>query len=653
MEVYRKKKEERGALYIMGGALLGVGILLRLLPYFTYGSTINEFDPWFNCRCSVYMWENGIKKYFAWRDEKSWVPEGREIFSSSYPLLFLVSNGMHWIAKGLMNISHYSVCSFSSYLIFLLQLPIFASLFSEVLGEGAGRAEKVFGAGMFAISGGIFEKSICGAYDYESLSLFLLLLIIKAYLCLENKWIKKGIVCGGIQLAFRSAWGGSILGEGLICLFSLMDGGNLLFLVLFSAISTLGGILFPFLAKIDISLYGKIGCILLVCFLRGMKGKRLSKGIFWSFGLLPVYLGFFYVFSDKIYGFLNETKIYNLFFRQRKHPLVQSIAEHRMPEFLSIFWKFGPLFFLLPIFLCFFLMEKYNENTYKKKQKISVCLVFSILLYLRMERFSFLLSPFSSIVYSYALFKTLPNWNRKISNILKGMLFLGIFSLYVGFSLRSNYFEAQNIVIAFKGERGKESLILDDFREAGKYMKHNLPRDSIVISWWDYGYQITGMSGCSTVVDNNTNNYDKIAKVADFLLSPEDSISSHALIAPLKEKTRNIFIYTVTGYKTKYLLSDLNKVSWIAKIAHEYNKSVSPSLFFFLKDSFINKNLIDLQSLSAEEIFDNPKFGISPHLKNSLLFKCAFFQYSPKITLKSLNLFYQSQNHIVRIYQLI
>ena len=36
--------------------------------------------------------------------------------------------------------------------------------------------------------------------------------------------------------------------------------------------------------------------------------------------------------------------------------------------------------------------------------------------------------------------------------------------------------------------------IIDDFREAYFWLRQNTPEDAKVMSWWDYGYQLTGMA---------------------------------------------------------------------------------------------------------------------------------------------------------------
>lgn len=71
-----------------------------------------------------------------------------------------------------------------------------------------------------------------------------------------------------------------------------------------------------------------------------------------------------------------------------------------------------------------------------------------------------------------------------------------------------------------------------------KWIKDHTPKDSRVLSWWDYGYQIAGIANRTTLADGNTWNLEHIALIGKILTSsqPEvdkkkkDSFSwSHAL----------------------------------------------------------------------------------------------------------------------------
>ena len=65
-----------------------------------------------------------------------------------------------------------------------------------------------------------------------------------------------------------------------------------------------------------------------------------------------------------------------------------------------------------------------------------------------------------------------------------------------------------------------QKFIIDDYREAYYWLRMNTKPDSIIMSWWDYGYQITGFSNRTTLVDNNTWNNTHIATVGLAMSSP-------------------------------------------------------------------------------------------------------------------------------------
>jgi dolichyl-diphosphooligosaccharide--protein glycosyltransferase len=91
----------------------------------------------------------------------------------------------------------------------------------------------------------------------------------------------------------------------------------------------------------------------------------------------------------------------------------------------------------------------------------------------------------------------------------------------------SNQYSAENLsspsIILSHGHKFDGSLyIYDDFREAYYWLKQNTDKKSKILSWWDYGYQITGMSNRTVIVDNNTWNNTHIATVGKFLQSNEE-----------------------------------------------------------------------------------------------------------------------------------
>ena len=77
--------------------------------------------------------------------------------------------------------------------------------------------------------------------------------------------------------------------------------------------------------------------------------------------------------------------------------------------------------------------------------------------------------------------------------------------------------------IMFKARlRDGTEIIVDDYREAYWWLRDHTPKDSRILAWWDYGYQITGIGERTTLADGNTWNHEHIATLGYILTSPED-----------------------------------------------------------------------------------------------------------------------------------
>lgn len=82
---------------------------------------------------------------------------------------------------------------------------------------------------------------------------------------------------------------------------------------------------------------------------------------------------------------------------------------------------------------------------------------------------------------------------------------LGMLSFFVFHCtwVTSSAYSSPSVVLASQNPDGSQHII-DDFREAYYWLRQNTPSDAVVMSWWDYGYQIAGMADRPTLVDNNT-----------------------------------------------------------------------------------------------------------------------------------------------------
>ena len=87
--------------------------------------------------------------------------------------------------------------------------------------------------------------------------------------------------------------------------------------------------------------------------------------------------------------------------------------------------------------------------------------------------------------------------------VISHTLFMLAFFVFHCTWTTSHAYSSPSVVLASSNPDGSQHII-DDFREAYYWLRQNTPKDAVVMSWWDYGYQIAGMADRPTLVDNNT-----------------------------------------------------------------------------------------------------------------------------------------------------
>ena len=89
----------------------------------------------------------------------------------------------------------------------------------------------------------------------------------------------------------------------------------------------------------------------------------------------------------------------------------------------------------------------------------------------------------------------------------RGLVVFNALGMLIFFVLHCTYVTSTayspSVVLASSNPDGSQHII-DDFREAYYWLCQNTPEDAVIMSWWDYGYQIAGMADRPTLVDNNT-----------------------------------------------------------------------------------------------------------------------------------------------------
>lgn len=70
-------------------------------------------------------------------------------------------------------------------------------------------------------------------------------------------------------------------------------------------------------------------------------------------------------------------------------------------------------------------------------------------------------------------------------------------------------------------QRDGSKFLVDDYYKGYKWIDENTPKDSRVMAWWDYGYQITGIARRTSIADGNTWNHEHIATLGRTMTSDQ------------------------------------------------------------------------------------------------------------------------------------
>ncbi|KAJ6624883.1 oligosaccharyl transferase STT3 subunit [Mycena sp. CBHHK59/15] len=168
----------------------------------------------------------------------------------------------------------------------------------------------------------------------------------------------------------------------------------------------------------------------------------------------------------------------------------------------------------------------------------------------------------------------------------------------------STAYSSPSVVLASHNADGSQHII-DDFREAYYWLRQNTPETAVVMSWWDYGYQIAGMADRPTLVDNNTWNNTHIATVGKAMSSSEE------VAYPILRKHDVDYVLVIFGGLLGYSGDDINKFLWMVRIAQGvWPEEIQEPNYFTPQGEY---RIDDMAS---------------PTMKNSLMYKMSYYRFS-------------------------
>ncbi|KAI9290916.1 STT3 subunit of Oligosaccharyl transferase [Neoconidiobolus thromboides FSU 785] len=675
-----------------------VSFSTRLFSVIRYESVIHEFDPWFNYRTTQRIVEKGFYDFVNWFDDRSWYPLGRVVGGTVYPGLMLTAALIHKVLHFLnipMDIRN--VCVFFA--------PFFSG-FTAISAYLLTKEMKDDTAGLFAaiflgIAPGFISRSVAGSYDNEGIAIFLL--VFTFYLWIKALKLGSASWAGMAALFYFymvSAWGGYVYIINMIPLhaFALILMGrysNRLYVAYstFYAIGTLASMQVPFIGfqptktsehMAALGIFGLLQLVAFAYFIRShLKEEQFKSFVIW--GVILVFGGAFIGMVGLTYAGVIAPwtgRLYSLWdtsYAKKYIPIIASVSEHQPTAWSSMFFDMHILMLFFPAGIYFLMQEMRDEHVFIVIYALTASYFAGV-----MVRLILTLTPLVCIASAISITKILDSYllwsnssnatveieqsssneeskkdsvsnstNNKISRpevkILTPLTLLGMCILFVFHCtwVTSSSYSSPSIVLASQNSKG-ERHIIDDFREAYYWLRKNTKDDAKILAWWDYGYQIAGMSDRTVIVDNNTWNNTHIATVGRVLASNEDDAYE------ILQRHDVDYVLIIFGGLINYSGDDINKFLWMVRIAQGvYPDHVDEKAFF-------NK--------AGQYAVDD---SASDAMKNSLMYKLSYYKYneiyggrakdhvrgsyigSHEIKLHTMEEAYTSDNWMVRIYKVL
>ena len=624
-----------------------------------FGSELNEFDPFFNFRATEYIVENGFSEYFTWHDDKSWYPQGRDISATSQVMLHTTAAITYQIFGG--NSTLYDFTILFPVIIGSLTVIVIFVLVRLFAGTTAGLFASLF----FAISLPIILRGTAGWFKSEPLGIFYALiglyLFLSAIQSKNKKIIFSKIIFGGIVMAFGLAsWGGIqffIIPLGLFILvlpfvrkdhkfliwsIPLFVGTFLLTALMFERpgpgfVFGLGGFLL-IIPSIFLS-----ACILVQKI--SSDNNKTRNGLILLLSIIIIG-SFLLVISSELnllslpsFRYLNAVNP----FLTTLDPLTDSVAEHATTSIQTSFFLHSFLMIFAGIGIWLLLSKKISKTEFFMKNDmkafvliIGITGVYVSSAFIRLEVFAsislIILGSIGLSILTKEIFKLeLYGKKKYILKILYVMIILIIFLLPLTYPTNSNWLTTSDVPpTILNGGTGYPAS--PDWLETLEWIKMNTSEDSVIASWWDYGYWITTISERTTLIDNATLADNQIERFAKILLSsPDDAwnmLTEWDIDYVVVFVAANHFADDAESGLPLYILGgggDESKKQWFMKIAGlDYTKYV-------LADGIASTNLFWNETLLGKMIPFTPVIYYDEQTgENSVIYRPGFFEISTK-----------------------
>lgn len=592
-----KIKKSNVIFYVALILVLAIAIGIRLVPLIGGDMLIKAFDPWIQYYNSQYLSEHGLYEYFTWRDLKSWNYTGGVTRANLFPGLIFTTTAIFKILTFFgVPVTLYEVAYF--FPAFMGGMTVLAMFFlgKEVLDEKCGLVAAFF----LALSPGHIQRTVAGFFDNETIGVFAILMVFLFFV----KALKSGklshSVIGGIFLGYLSlSWGGAqfvIYIIPIVCFFLIiLNKYNKNVLIAFAGIEGVGilisGLKFGYNFNDFILVIDKGGMLfftaLLVIYHIFYQNRENYTDFYeksmttFKWILIPaiiVFLFLVYAFPQLIplgLGSKFQT-IINPLIRENLSFLA-SVAEHVPSTWSVIYYNTLIPLMLIPLGI-YFCIRRYNA--------IDVFLIIFVLITFyfvgSMVRIVLVFAPAAALVGAYGLVNVLKifgsylrqkkvGFSRKRRRLSRKKSMMGnveIFGVFivVGFLCTAQVIHTTDVATTqYSYSQLRPGGTLNDWTESLDWMRTNLPGDTVVVSWWDYGYWLTPLGNVTTVCDNGNYNV-KVNGMVGMSFMQTNEIYSAEILKLLGAE----YVLVYFGFFYDGLGGDEGKWQWMLRICNDY-----------------------------------------------------------------------------------
>jgi len=559
-----------------------------------YGFELNEFDPFFNFRATKFIVDNGYVEYFAWHDDKSWYPDGRNVSATSQVMLHITTAALYQSFG--MDQSLYDFTILFPVIIGSLTTIVIFALVRVLGGTTAGLLASLF----FAVSMPVIIRGMVGWFKSEPLGLFYGFLGV--YLFLSGIKSDNGkvsffkLIAGGVFVSLGiSSWGGSQFFVILLVLFFL----GIPFLRKDKKFITWALPVFVSALLLTIAIFerpgigfvlgygglGLIGSTVFVLSFFQIQKIKVKNNIRYGFLLLGgfVLIGISSIVTNAVslpsFRYLNAVNP----FLSSDNTIVQSVAEHSSVTMEQLFPSLSVLMIFSGIGVWLLFHIKENQNFHIKNDMVLFALIIGFVgiyissAFIRLEIFGsiaviILASIGVSLLISNVLKKHSKNSLSSITKFSFVVVIIVLLTIPVALPVNANWINVVKIPPTILHGGTHFNITTNDWGDALEWIKGNTEHDAVIAAWWDYGYWITAIADRTTLIDNATINQSQIKKVAKiFLSTPDDAWKQltdmevdYVLVYVAAQKLSNDI------YSPFYALGgggDEDKKYWILRIA--------------------------------------------------------------------------------------